>query len=161
MIYDCPIIVKHSDPPPIDSWRIVSQFMGHSPQSNISLLLTIFFLLSIGNFLYFPLSPALLFHIYIKTTQANVIVKGNNKKNDMNIISHRTGIGRSVSERHELFIIMQKREKYASFLPRASSPVTRWKLEKYVMIGKEMCQSAEIHLKLPSEQASTRELLLN
>lgn len=59
----------------------------------------------------------------------------------MNIISHRTAMGRSVSERHELFIIMQKREKYASFLPRASSPVTRWKLGKYVMIGKEMCQS--------------------
>lgn len=54
------------------------------------------------------------------------------------------------SERHELFIIMQKREKCASFLPRRHLALPPFHLsaegkpEKYVMIGKEMCQRTEI-----------------
>lgn len=99
-------------------------------------------------------------------TQENVIAGENNKKNDKDNIRSKPspGVGRrAVSEKHELFIIMQKREKYATSFSLALSnpqppslprpiqpPVTR--LENKICFDsarvKENMSFAESHLKL-------------
>lgn len=67
-------------------------------------------------------------------TQENVIARKNNKKNDKDNIRSEPSPGwkerereRAVSEGHELFIIMQKREKYAtSFFFDLSNPTPQF-----------------------------------
>lgn len=98
-------------------------------------------------FPHFSISLVLLFRIYIKMTQENVIVWENNKKNDKdNILSKRSRGRNEQRQRHELFIIMQKREEYATSFsrlqpllsPTALQPlVTRLESKKYVVIAKE------------------------
>lgn len=129
------------------SWEKKTPFVGHSPQSNFSLL-TFSQSLFFNALPRFSISLVPLFRIYIKMKQENVIVWENNKKNDKdNILSKRSWSRNEQRQSDMNYLLSCKNVKnmllpflaFASHYSRLlfQPLVTRLENIKYVVIEKE------------------------